>query len=77
LIVVSVKTDKLADAEIEGRPFVLRPDETSALTRVFIIPGGRLVWDLKRLRKWPLWITVRELNPGFPELEGFARLPRR
>lgn len=76
LIVVSVKTDKLAAAEIEGRPFVLGPDETSALTRVFINPGPEgFVLGLETAPEGPLWITVRELNPGFPELEGFAPPP--
>lgn len=72
-IVIACAAEKLAAAALEGRPLLLRPENAKGFGAVFMNPGREgFELSLDVGVGTSVRVTVRESNPGWPGLPGFA-----
>jgi len=75
-ISVSCETEGLRSAALEGRPLVLIPQNAKGFGATVLNPGpDGFELSLETAAASAVRVTVREYNPGFPALPGFAPLP--
>jgi len=74
-IVLAVKAEKMESAEIEGRPVELIPQNVSGFAFSILNPGPQGFEVRLKTAAAAVQLTVRESNPGFPDLPGFSPPP--
>lgn len=75
-IFVAGEAGKLVAATMEGSPLVLNPQKADGFNLVFLNPGPEgFEMTLETSAATPVRVTVRESNPGYPELSGFVPPP--